>query len=249
MLIGTSFALTAGLTLASVNQEYPKSSGSDDAIKEVLVYGRPLKCRPLENDPRDAASLRAPVGASMLRLEQDPVSKAYRFPLQPVEPFPLLPAGQWRRVSNAFLYFVFREPNDGSPMCLGLRKSGGGDVAANWQQDLDPAAYVCQFVRLTVFVATQKASARIWMNGGRRRAIWPWLPRTTGWMPVKLEDGPIRPGVTWIGFGLTLIGGDVWMHRPEISIVPGGELSKSALRQQRTCRRYIETVRREKATR
>ena len=85
------------------------------------------------------------------------------------------------------------------------------------------------------------------MNAARRHAIWPSLPQTSGWTPVKLEDGPAPPGAMWVGFGITLKDGDVWIDKPQVGVVPDAALSRIARAKRGKCLRGLARIRARRA--
>jgi len=211
----------------------------------ILVTGRLPHCKPWPGDPLDSVDM-APAAARPRQqvIKPDPATGVLGiFP----DDDPILGPGVWQRAGTRMDQYVFRAPQDGSPMCIGAR-NGGPSGWGQLRQVIDATPYRGKIVRVTMWVASNKAG-RIWFwvasgrpgnPGGSRRAD---AATETGniefrgshtWTPVSLEMGPVRCDQEKLSFGFMLDGpGDVWVYKPQIEVIG----TQSAKEMARDCRK------------
>lgn len=228
---------------------------------EVVVQGHLTPhCRALADDPLDVMTEKAP-RAHWVRIEPNPNGSGYHYVFSGGQPAAssLTPVGQWRRAGNALYHYIFRQPTDGTPLCLGRRRptrlpdesdearasevvvtaKTKRDVSgAQLQQILHAEPYLCRSVRLTVNLASRDTAALLWFNGGYHDAQEYWLEGTSGWKAIRLEQ--LVPWWSpWIGFGVGLARGDVWIDKARFEIVPAGQLPIEQQQAQKACRWHL----------
>jgi hypothetical protein len=235
------FALIAALAVADTRQ----AAESTDAIEPppILVVGVPPRCQPRPRDPLDDFVAKPDNRSVPQVLKRDPATGLFGLF---TDDYPLTGPGVWQRVGTGFDQYLFRAPEDGTPLCIGARSKGPVGWA-QLRQIVDAKPYRGKIVRVTMWAATRKAARTwFWVASGReykRRA-----PRradqasesgnvdfsgTHSWTPVSLEMGPIRCDQLKISFGAMLDGpGDLWIYQPQIEVI--GE--QSAEEAERDCR-------------
>jgi hypothetical protein len=234
-------AVQAGLALAAQTPPAVPSPQEDgNSGGPIIVNGYPIRCHPRPNDPLDAASAAAPTQYWYFIVPKPEGGFRYERGVggrPPDGEFTRL--DRWRRAGDALPSFVFRQPDDGSPLCIGKRPhTPSGTVQL--QQTLAAEPYRCRSVRLTMFVASRKAAAWVWLNGGGSKPILFPFDGNHGWTPVKIEWGPVEWGAPWLGFGVIAADGDVWFYDPKLAIISDAELSGHARRLEDRCRAALE---------
>lgn len=144
----------------------------------------------------------------------------------------------WQRVGVQPGQYVFREPLDDKPMCVG--GNGGSDSFAGFRRIVDARPYRGRRVRFTAWAASREADqvhfwlaagtdwvrkrrqdgrpANVLLNGGTTNNV-PW-GGSHGWTPILLETAPIAAGAEHISYGFNLHGsGDIWVYKPTFEIV------------------------------
>jgi hypothetical protein len=199
----------------------------------LRVIGRLPHCRPRAGDPLDSIDM-APAAAETRQqvIKRDSATGAWGiFP----DDDPVTGPGIWQRAGTRMDQYLFRVPEDGSPMCIGAR-SNGPHGWGQLRQEVDARPYRGKIVRVTMWVASQKAG-RIWfwVASGRQTKRKPGktpgradMATETGnlefrgshpWTPVSLTMGPVRCDQEKISFGVMLDGpGDLWIYKPELEV-------------------------------
>ena len=210
-----------------------QTTDSTDAPEDppIRVIGRLPKCRSLPGDPLDSVDMAPAVAKSSQQvIKRDPATGAMGiFP----DDDPVTGPGIWQRAGTRIDQYVFSTPEDGTPLCIGAR-SGGPRGHGQLRQVVDAAPYHGKIVRVTMWVASQKAG-RIWFWVASGRKYKPGAPRQadmatqTGnlefrgshsWTPVSLEMGPVRCDQEKLSFGVMLDGpGDLWIYKPELEAI------------------------------
>ncbi|RPF72162.1 hypothetical protein [Aurantiacibacter spongiae] len=228
--------LSAPLILSAGTQSVAPPEGVPGP--DIVVVGRPPRCEPLVSDPLDQVTARAPRDQWYFTVPDG--EGGYRFieggtdPDAPPPPGEFTSPGSWRRAGRGMGSFTFRQPDDGTPLCIGKKRhSPAGEVQL--QQQLPPDDYRCKSVRLTMFAAARDARALIWLNGyGRPEMIEFGGDRE--WTPISIEWSPVSYRASWLGFGVILRSGDVWMYDAELTVIDADELSDDQLRNEAQCR-------------
>jgi len=206
---------------------------------EIVVTGYPPRCRGRPDDPLDGVTRAAPTGGWVFIVEDS--SGGYRYLRKSSKGA----GGQttrldrWRRAGDQLPSFVFRQPAGHAPMCMG-RRTGAPEGTAQLQQELDPTPYRCRTVRLTMFVATRTARAWLWLNNAAAKPVLVPVEGSHGWIPVRLEWGPIGAESLWLSFGAILQDGEVWLYDPKLEVLGDDQVSRTRQRRQAACRVDVE---------
>lgn len=239
-------------------QTAPTGTQSSDVVVTARLTPH---CVRLPNDPLDDVTAKARKGR-WVWIEPNASGSGYRYAYS-------LPndtngayhteLGQWRRAGNALPTYIFRQPTDGTPSCIGKRRPpplpdakddddkdvivvtakvkaqmSGGQL----QQLLKSGPYLCRSVRLTVNIATRGAVGLLWLNGGFGEAQTHDLRGNTGWTTIILEDGPVAWWYPWTGFGVEVSRGDVWIDQTKFEIIPDATLNDSQREAERRCQSH-----------
>jgi len=223
-------------------------------LPEIMVVGTVPRCHPLPGDPLDSVDL-APAAADPRQqvIKLDPVTGAMG--VLPDDD-PVTGPGVWQRAGKRLDQYVFRVPQDGSPLCVGAREkraSGRGQL----RQMIDARPYYGKTVRVTMWAASRKAT-RVWFwvaSGGEAKKGKDGVARSseradmsaesgsyefTGthrWTPVSLTMGPIQCDQKKISFGVLLAGsGDLWIYQPEFQVIA----EQSAIEKRRDCQNVLD---------
>lgn len=211
---------------------------------DIVVVGRLPRCQARAGDPLDSVDM-APAAARPLQqvIKRDPATGAMGvFP----DDDPVTGLGVWQRAGTRMDQYVFRVPEDGSPLCIGARSRrspGWGQL----RQEFDATPYHGKIVRVTMWAASRDAGrVWFWLASGRegqpRSSRGADMAAESGsfefrgsrlWTPVSLTMGPIRCDQEKMSFGALLDGpGDLWIYKPEFEVI--GE--QSAPETDRECR-------------
>lgn len=133
----------------------------------------------------------------------------------------------WQRAGTGIGQYVFRVPDDGSPMCIGAIK----DKPDGWGQLRQIVTTTKEmrgrYIHLSTLIAARDADLiRFWiavggtgarvMGGDTSQAP---LHGTFGWLQADVIVGPVPHGADHISFGFLLWGkGDVWVLDPHIEM-------------------------------
>lgn len=233
---------------------------------ELVVTARLTPhCVRMPNDPLDDLTAKAPRGR-WVWIEPDTGGSGFRYmfsmPNSSKAPYTTEP-GQWRRAGNALPTYIFTQPTDGTPLCIGKRRphvlpddsdADAEDVivvtakvksqltGGQLQQLIRSGPYICRSVRLTINIATRGAVGLLWLNGGFGKWKGYDLKGTRGWTTVILEDGPVGWWYPWAGFGVEVARGDVWIDQTKFEIIPDTMLSAGQRDAERRCRSHELTV-------
>ena len=236
----------------------PNSPTPSDVV--VTAHLTP-HCVRKPNDPLDDLTAKAPRGR-WVWIEPDASGAGSRYmfslPKSSGAPYSTEP-GQWRRAGNALPTYVFRQPTDGTPLCIGKRRphplpndrdDDADDVivvtaklkakmtGGQLQQLIRSGPYVCRSVRLTINIATRGAVGLLWLNGGFGKWKGYDLKGNSGWTTVTLEDGPVGWWYPWTGFGVGVAQGDVWIDQTKFEIIPDATLTSGQREAERRCQSH-----------
>jgi hypothetical protein len=202
-----------------------------------MVVGRIPRCRALPDDPLDGVDLATAATREQQVIKLDPATGLMGvFP----DDDPLTGPGIWQRAGTRMDHFVFRVPQDGTPLCIGAR----GKKSPGWgqlRQVIDATPYHGKTVRVTMWAASRDAG-RVWFwlaSGRDGKNDNPDRPRNADmaaesgsfefrgnrrWTPISLTMGPVRCDQEKLSFGFLLDGrGDLWIYQPELQVI--GELT------------------------
>jgi len=134
----------------------------------------------------------------------------------------------WQRAGTGIGQYVFRVPEDGSPMCIGAAvdwPSGWGQLR---QIVAIPEGHAGKYLHFSALVAARDAALiRFWLGGFANRGFRGQggdtsadpLTGTFGWKRVDLVAGPIPYEAGHASYGFLLWGkGDVWLYEPKLEI-------------------------------
>ncbi len=215
----------------------PPPLQADDA--EIVVTGYPPRCRGWADDPLDAMTRTAPSGDWVFIVEDPPGVYRYLRKTSDGAVGHTTRLNRWRRAGDQLPSFVFRQPADAAPMCMG-RRLGTPEGTVQLQQELDPAPYRCRTVRFTLFVATRNAKAWLWLNNAAAKPVLVPVEGNHGWIPASLEWGPVSAASPWLSFGAILQDGDLWLYDPRLEVLRDDQVSRKRQRQQAACRLEVE---------
>jgi len=249
--LGCFICLCTGASPAGSQSKTPQrnhASSADDVvvtgIRDIVVNGRAIRCRPRAGDPLDDVDL------SMTTVS-DPHSGGLIFPHMTIIPdahgaYALVANHEqitgpdyWQRVGAGMDRYVFRGSAPGKPMCIGGRSDR--NTFAGFRRIVDAAPFRGKRLRFTAWVASARAGQiSFWLAAGtawreKKRSV----ERTPsnallnggstdnvpfggdhGWTPVLLETGPIQKDADHISYGFNLQGsGDIWVYQPKLDIV------------------------------
>lgn len=233
-------------------QQAPEAGPPEESVSsDIVVVGRLPRCRPRLGDPLDSVDM-APAAAEALQqvIKRDPITGTMG--VLPDDD-PVTGPGVWQRAGTRMDRYVFRAPQDGSPLCIGTRdKSSPG--WGQLRQVIDARPYHGKIVRVTMWAASREAG-RVWFwvasgrehkRGTSRRADMAAesgsfeFRGTRRWTPVSLTLGPIRCDQEKLSFGFLLDGaGDLWVYNPEFLVV-GEQTEREA---KRDCRKVTDSQR------
>ena len=151
--------------------------------------------------------------------------------------------GAWSRAGDALPDYTFRGPTDDDLLCIGARAKPRGAVQC--QRNLLPGKYRCKVVRFTAFAAGRKSEALFWINAGEKAAVTTRFAGDCRWKPLKLEHASFVPNAGWLGFGVVVRGGDLWLYRPRLEIVPAAGLLPSVQDRIAACRKQLDRLSRQ----
>ena len=237
-----SFASLLGpLALAGSIQpgpDFPETVTGED----IVVTARPPRCEPLPNDPLDAVTAAAPRGDYYYIVPA--ADGGYEY-LENVDIYgapdnQVTTMDRWRRAGVNLSSFTFRQPDDGSPMCIG-KKPGTPVGYVQLQQQFRAADFRCKAIRVTMFVATREAAAMVWLNG-HGRPIVEEFEGNRPWTPVSLNWNPVTHIGEWLQFGIQLKRGDIWVYDVDFETIAEDALSKDQLHDQEICRDKMAKV-------
>lgn len=209
----------------------PQVELPDDIVvtgtRDIVVNGQARKCRPINGDPLSR------VNASVSLLN-DPLQQSVvkslgqgRFELTP-DDNPITGHDVWQRAGRGVGQYVFHVTSQSRPICIGS-DDPGRKTFAQLRRVLDAKPFWGKRLRFTAWVTTSNASmVNFWLasarrperisNGGNTNNR-PW-GGSHGWTPIMIEIGPIKVKSDYISYGFLLRGaGDVWVYKPELSIV------------------------------
>lgn len=234
--------LTASLALgvsARAPEAQAQAQAQDDVVgtEAIIVNGRIPHCRMRDGDPLDAVDVRPTTPFPRKEvIAADPRTGAMQ--LRP-DDYPVTGPGVWQRVGANIGQFVFRVPEDGSPLCMGSRRATASGYA-QLRQSFDAHPYWGRVLRFTAFVATQRVNqVRFWLIGSTSTRKFPEnfvaggnsqakpIVRSNGWMPISYTIGPLPCTADMVGYGVMLDGGgDVWIYKPSFEVLPDDALPK-----------------------
>lgn len=228
---------------------------------EITVTGHVTPhCRSLPDDPRDIVTAQAPKGRWVWIV---PASRNPGYKYASSLAFgaaSMTPPGQWRRAGDALPTYVFRQPADGTPACIGKRRrhplpdDRDGDpsdeivvtakvqspqTGGQLQQQIDSALYLCRSVRLTINVATRGATAWLWLNAGHGQPKFHAIDGTDSWITIRMEDGPVGWWYPWVGFGIVLAHGDAWVDQAKFELIPDETLNDDQRAAEQACQAHL----------
>ena len=234
-------ALAPALAAGPAPAEAP--AAEPEPPPEIRVVGRPPRCQRRPGDPLDRVDLAAAALEPRQQvIKRDPGTGAWGLS---VDDDPVTGPGVWQRAGTRLDQYVFRVPEDGTPLCIGARSRrspGWGQL----RQVVDAAPYRGKIVRVTFWAASRDAgrvwfwlaSGRDYREGARREADMASesgeieFRGTHRWTPVSLTMGPVRCDQAKLSFGALLDApGDLWLYQPKLEVV--GEDPRRA---QRDCR-------------
>lgn len=248
LILTAAFALLIAQPAAA--QVAPPDAGSVEEPESaaIRIMGKLPRCKPRPDDPLDRLDM-APAAAAPRQqvIKQDPATGVFGIFR---DDDPITGPGIWQRAGTRMDQYIFRIPEDGSPLCLGARDAaprGWGQL----RQVVDAAPYHGKIVRVTMWAASNKAG-RIWFWVASGRRYKPGASRNAdmstetgsvefrgshGWTPISLTMGPVRCDQEKISFGAMLDGpGDLWIYQPRIEVIG----TQSAREAERDCRAATE---------
>lgn len=212
---------------------------------DIVVTAHPPHCRLRDGDPADAVdTTRKPGDPDAQVIRPDWKSGTLGLFL---DDYPVTGPAFWQRNGAHLDDFRFRVPVDGSLLCIGSKQGYPGGYGS-LRRAIDAEAYHGHVLRFTAYVATWRAGNVIfWLAAGRgsyregyraplgtnivagdNSDARPIKGTTRGWTPISYMIGPIPCSATQISYGIILDGGgDVWMYKPRIDIVPDAELPRA----------------------
>ena len=226
-----ALALFAGAVPARTQPSAAQTGASDEAddsgneivvtgMRDIVVNGRAIRCRPRSGDPLDDVRVGGGWGDYMMIVPDGQAGFAARRVTEQITGPEF-----WQRVGVGMGAYHFRAPSGDRPMCIGGR--GGADSFGGFRRIVDAAPYRGHRLRFTAWVATGSAGqASFWLaagsdrllNGGNTNNVP--LGGDRDWTPVLLETGPIHEDARHISYGFNLQGsGDVWVYEPRLEIV------------------------------
>ena len=170
----------------------------------------------------------------------------------------------WQRSGTWMDDYVFRVPADGTPLCIGSRKTPSPGVV-QLRRAFEARAYWGKVMRFSAYVATRHVgSVSFWIATGTgkyevgrkvklgsnilKAAHFPSVPLQGNhtWIPISYTFGPFPCGGAQISYGVTLEGGgDVWLYQPKLEEVRDSEIpsyprhGRAYLTTDPVCRHFI----------
>ncbi|HMI20932.1 MAG TPA: hypothetical protein VK533_15470 [Sphingomonas sp.] len=215
-----------------------------DPQLDVVMTAHPPHCRLRDGDPADTIDTTRKVG--------DPAAQVIRPDWKTgalglfLDDYPVTGPTFWQRNGAHLDDFRFRVPDNGSPLCIGSKQGYPGGYGS-LRRGFDAKPYHGRVLRFTAYVATWRAGTVIfWLAAGRgayregyraplgtnivagnNSDARPIKGTTHGWTPISYTIGPIPCSATQVSYGLILDGGgDVWMYKPQIEVIPDAELQR-----------------------
>ena len=219
-------SLFLGLTLAGIGAPVAAFAQQDDdwviapPADEITVRGGPLPiCEIRPGDPLDALRETAPSD------RQQWVDPNYGYPRLVDDSSPVTGPDIWQRAGIGLTNFIFRAPDDGSPVCIGNHSGFRG--YAQLRRVLDAQRQVGRYARFTALIsAPPDTDVRVWVTGGNAAQYFVGdaqgrrLTMTGRWEPVSVTVGPIPRGVRKLSYGFMLVNkGDVWMTDAQLEFI------------------------------
>jgi len=209
-----------------------ETSGADEAPSSaIVVVGGIPRCLPRPGDPLDEVDLTL----AAVEPRQQVIRRDSETGTMGVfaDDDPITGPGVWQRAGTRLDQYVFRVPEDGSPLCIGARH----EAVPGWgqlRQVVDATPYHGKTVRVTMWAASRDAGrVWFWVASGREGRLRPSrgadmaaesgsveFRGTHRWTPVSLTMGPVRCDQAKLSFGVLLDGvGDLWIYRPELEVI------------------------------
>jgi hypothetical protein len=228
--LATALALSAGAaaqTAPSDLADEPEVRPGEIVVTgfgDIVVNGRAIRCRSAPGDPLDQVSVPGWFEYMMIVPDDQGGFAARRANEWITGP------EFWQRVGINMGAYRFRAPSADKPMCIGGR--GGPNGHGGFRRVVDAEPYRGHRMRFTAWVATGEAGqVNFWLatgplleggrilNGGNTNNVR--FGGDHGWVPVRLETGPIDERARHISYGFNLQGsGDVWVSQPRLEVVP-----------------------------
>ena len=189
---------------------------------ELLVQAR-ARCRPRAGDPFDRVGVPRGVGGQSV-IGPDATGTVRHH----ADDEPVLGPAIWQRAGNAIGDYVFRVPEDGSPLCIGAERYATTGFA-QLRRIVGAEGVRGKYLHFSARVATRRAGqVRFWLmagdadnrrgRGGDTRDAP--ISGTHGWQQVDLVVGPVPDYADHVSYGFLLRGrGDAWLADPRLEVI------------------------------
>jgi len=239
--------------------DHPPGSDGTTQMQEIVVTAvrpppdevvirAPPHCHRRSGDPADLVHV--PVAYTEQRVIA-PDKKTGRLSWQ-IDREQISGPDSWQRAGTGIGQYVFRVPEDGTPMCIGAAVS----LPSGWGQLRQivpiPNGMTGKYLHFSALVAARDAALiRFWLGGFASRGVRGQggdtsadpLTGTFGWKQIDLVAGPIPYAADHASYGFLLWGrGDVWLYRPKLEIQTRDEV-KDVLVLPLSGRRHIFEIR------
>lgn len=189
-----------------------------------IVVRAPPHCHRRRGDPADAVHV--PVAYTAQRVIA-PDKKTGQLSWQ-IDREQMSGPDVWQRAGTGIGQYIFRVPEDDTPMCIGAAvefPSGWGQLR---QIVPIPRGMSGKYLHFSGLVAARDAALiRFWLGGFASKGVRGKggdtsadpLTGTFGWKQIDLVAGPIPYEADHASYGFLLWGkGDVWLYQPKLEI-------------------------------
>lgn len=203
----------------------PATEDNANSARDIVVTGKRVPhCYRRPGDPADAVHVPATYTGQRVIARDDKTNQLswQNDREQLTEP------NVWQRAGTGLGQYVFRVPDNGSPMCIGAAVGS----PSGWGQLRHiipiPKGTTGKYLHFSAVVAARDAALiRFWLVGAASKGVRfkggdtssDDLTGTFGWKEVDLVAGPIPYEADHASYGFLLWGkGDVWLYEPKLRI-------------------------------